>query len=258
MAYLAEENVKEGLFVSDAPIKPAYQDTLALMYPRYEKEINEARSAWYNDAEIAGFFERQETEARLMYSPAQIDRHMQRTDQTQRTLYDYLKQNKIYGYYKASNGKLTGAQIVERMEVAERMGLKEAPLLTDDKLYQDVKKIADAPSGDTWLDYINRKIASFNVGVGQTASSSLLGGTGLVLASLDRLKKTNDDLMMEHFGPLYQKLGFSEEETKAYLAPENTLARQAAKSLLNMDANNQKKTERILRLGGGQKPRARG
>ena len=164
------------------PAKPAPVDTVALMYPRYASDIQAARSAGYGDEEISGYFGRLEAEAALYYSPMQIDRHFQRTEKSKAALSDYFTKSRIYGYYTARNGELSQIDIEERIATARKLGMKEAPLINDDKLYKEIKKIADEPSGDPWWDYINKHILeTFKIRVGGGLSSALLGGTGVTM-----------------------------------------------------------------------------
>lgn len=233
------------------PAEPQAIDTLSLQYPKFSVEIATARGH-YSDEEITGYLSEKEQEALMHYQPSEVDTFLGRTPQSKQRIDDFTRQSKIYGYHKATG--LMQPDIEERMTTAKKMNLNEAPLMSDDKLYTDIKKLADAPTDDTWTDYVKNKILiPLGVGGKQVLSSTLLAGTAVPLAGLQKQKEQYDAFVFEQMQPIYDKLGVG-EDMKQLNAPENSLIRQSAIALLNVDKGFQEDLRAKYTQAAGEDP----
>lgn len=149
-------NWREGI---SAPVPTKHTDLLALQYPRYATQLNEARGEGYTDEEILQFLGGREAEALLYYPIVEVNSFLGRTGKTMQE----AAQTR-WDSQRAAYAKITGKSeedVEERMRAGQLIGVPASTLLIDDALYE--KLTPHIKKTEAWTETLANGVRLENV-----------------------------------------------------------------------------------------------
>ena len=149
-------NWREGI---SAPVPTKHTDLLALQYPRYATQLNEARGEGYTDEEILQFLGGREAEALLYYPIQEVNSYLGRTGKTMQEA-----AQTHWDSQRAAYAKITGKSeedVEERMKAGQLIGVPASTLLIDDALYE--KLTPHIKKTEAWTETLANGVRLENV-----------------------------------------------------------------------------------------------